>query len=80
MDAACAIDEKFVNISCCEADIQNFDHITLQPLSAALRDISNEGDVTVLGLATLLTKYKFVAGVFFLAEIMPTLSRHFKTF
>ena len=29
MDAACAIVEKFVNISCCEVDVQNFD-ITLQ--------------------------------------------------
>ena len=80
VDAACAIVEKFVNISCCEVDVQNFDHITLQPLSVALQDISNEGNATALGPATLLTKYEFVAGVFFTAEIMPTLSRLSKTF
>ena len=38
---------------------------SLNLLSLALQDMANDGDVTALGLATLLTKYMFVAGVFF---------------
>lgn len=53
---------------------------SLNPLSIVLQEISNEGDATALGLATLLTKYEFVAAVFFMAEIMPILSRLSKTF
>ncbi len=37
-------------------------------------------DATALGLATLVSKYEFVAGVFFMAEILPIFSRLSKIF
>ena len=54
---------------------------SLNPLLITLQEIANDdGDVTALGLATLLTSYKFVAGVFFMAETMPILAHLSKTF
>ena len=42
--------------------------------------MANDGDATALGLATLLSKYQFVAGVFFMAEVLPILTHLSKTF
>ena len=54
----------------------------LTPLSVTLQDIasSDSSDATALGLCSLLGKYEFIAGVFFMSEIMPILSRLSKTF
>ena len=53
---------------------------SLQPLAITLEELSHSGDATALGLATLLKRYEFIAGVFFMAEILPILSRLSKTF
>ncbi len=55
---------------------------SLQPLSIALQDLAagDSSDATALGLSTLMSKYEFVAGVFFMSEILPILSRLSKTF
>ena len=48
----------------------------LHPLSITLQHIASRysSDVTALGLATHLSKYNFIAGVFFMSEILPILS------
>ena len=51
----------------------------LEPLSVALQELALD-DATALGLYTLLSEYEFVAGVFFMSEILPILSRLLKTF
>jgi uncharacterized protein YsxB (DUF464 family) len=63
----------------CDAAIQVVKR-SLEPLLFTLNQIADEGEATALGLATLLTKYKFVAAVFFMSEILPVLSRLSKTF
>jgi hypothetical protein len=52
---------------------------SLHPLAVALQELATD-DATALGLSTLLNKYQFVAGVYFMAEILPILSRLLKTF
>ena len=52
---------------------------SLQPLAITLEELSHSGDATALGLATLLKRYEFIAGVFFMAEILPILSRLYST-
>ena len=55
---------------------------SLDPLSVALQDLasSDAGDATALGLAGLFRQYTFVAAVFFMAEVLPILSRLSKVF
>ena len=55
---------------------------SIQPLSLALQDLatSDNTDATALGLSCLISKYEFVAGVFFMAEILPILTCLSKTF
>ena len=47
----------------------------LLPLTIFLISDAEEGDATALGLATALQTYEFVAGVFFMAEVLPHLAR-----
>lgn len=53
----------------------------LEPLTITIENMaaSEESDATVVGLAGLLSKYSFVAAVFFMSEILPTLSKVFQT-
>ena len=44
------------------------------PLTIFLTSDAEEGDATALGLATALQTYNFVAGVFFMAEVLPHLA------
>ena len=54
---------------------------SLDPLSTTLQEIADEdGDATALGLAGLFKKYSFIAAVFFMAEVLPVLSRLSKVF
>ena len=73
-------DTRWLKLACDEA-VQVLKKI-LTSLSVTLQDIasSDSSDATALGLCSLLGKYEFIAGVFFMSEIMPVLSRLSKTF